>query len=260
MRSPFPGMDPFLEVCEWEDFHASWNLVIKERIIPLLEPRYTARVEKRVYVENLETSSAWPRRADVAILGDRESQTVFATPNTPIAAAPVECLLPMPVEHRETYLVIRDVQSLEVVTLIETLSPANKRPGSVGRRQYLEKREQVLQSPSHLIEIDLLRGGSRLPVIGTLPPGDFYAIVSRATHRPRAQVFAWTMRDPLPVISIPLLTPDPDITLELGLAFQTVYERSRYDLTLDYRQPLDPPLSQQDADWIREQIAAVRSI
>ena len=51
MPSPFPGMDPFLEGPEWEDFHATFNTVLRELLSPTIEPDYVVRVERRVYVE-----------------------------------------------------------------------------------------------------------------------------------------------------------------------------------------------------------------
>ena len=64
----------------------------------------------------------------------------------------------MPVEMRESCLQIKEIASGEVVTALELLSPANKRPGK-GRTQYENKRREVISSQTHLIEIDLLRGG-----------------------------------------------------------------------------------------------------
>ena len=34
MASPFPGMDPFLELQEWEDFHTTFNTVLRECLSP----------------------------------------------------------------------------------------------------------------------------------------------------------------------------------------------------------------------------------
>jgi hypothetical protein len=129
MPSPFPGFDPFIEDQEWDDFQPSFNVVMSEMLAPELEPHYVARIATRRYIEHL----------------------------------------PDPQERRETYLVIREVPSMEIVTVIETLSPANKRASSDGREQYLAKREEILQSRTNLVELDLLRGGKRLPVIG-MPP------------------------------------------------------------------------------------------
>ena len=46
MSSPYPGMDPFLEMQEWEDFHTTFNTVLRECLSPALEPDYLVRVER----------------------------------------------------------------------------------------------------------------------------------------------------------------------------------------------------------------------
>jgi hypothetical protein len=157
----------------------------------------------------------------------------------------------MPEEKRESYLVVRERDTREVVAIVETLSPGNKRPNSVGRREYLGKRDEVLQSQAHFVELDLLRGGERLPMSSPMPRGDYYAIVSRCERRPRAELYPWTIRDPLPTIPVPLKKGDPDTQLELQAVFATVYDRARYHLSLDYRQPLSPSLNEADAAWLK---------
>lgn len=252
MPSPFPGMDPFLESQEWEDFHASFNLVIRDSLSPRLAPRYVVRVERRVYLESFRDdtpSFGWP---DVAVLRTAETgggAAVAAGPATVIE--PFECELPMPEERREVYLLIRLQETMEVVTVLETLSPGNKRPGSDGRREYLGKRETVLQSQAHLVELDLLRGGLRLPTVTPLPQCDYFAIISRRQRRPKAAVYAWTLRVPLPTIPVPLKKGDSDVPLDLQAVFNTVFDRARYDLSLNYHAELQPPLSEASADWMR---------
>lgn len=261
MPSPFPGFDPFIEKQEWEDFHTTFNTVVKELLAPRIEPRYVVRVERRVYVEHPARDEGSTKWADVAVLV-AEPVTDARPPQTSgrseTIAAPVECILPMPEERREAYLVIRERETMEVVTVIETLSPLNKRPGAVGREQYLAKRDLVLESRSHLLELDLLRGGLRLPTVGPLPPGDYYAIVSRRLRRPKAEVYAWRIRQPLPAIAVPLREDDADAELELQRAFATVYDRARYDLSIDYGAELEPPLSEEDLAWVREILAERR--
>lgn len=245
MLSPFPGMDPFLEAQEWEDFHTTFNTVLREHLGPALEPDYLVRVERRVYVERVGSEPETMRRADVAVVAvDRGPAS--GRPSTAVGAETrtAECELPMPIERQETYLVVRDRESLQVVTVIEVLSPSNKRRNGDGRREYLTKRDEILSSPSHLVELDLLRGGMRLPVVGTLPPGDYYAIVSRANRRPRCDVWAWTLQDKLPEIPIPLKPGDADAVVSLQDVFNTVYHRARYDLSVRYDSALDPPLSE----------------
>jgi hypothetical protein len=110
----------------------------------------------------------------------------------------------------------------------------------------LTKRDEILRSQAHLVEFDLLRGGRRLPMISRLPPGDYYAIVSRQERRPRAEVYAWTIRDRLPHVPIPLKEGDPDVWLDLQSVFTTVYDRARYHLSINYDAPLSPALDDPD--------------
>jgi hypothetical protein len=258
MSSPFPGMDPFLENQEWQDFHTDFNVALRAALIGQIEPRYIVRVERRVYVEfPSHVEDPRVRIADAAILVS-ETPTAGFDPSRGAAAttsvATAVCELPMPEEQRETYLVIRERQTREIVTVIETLSPANKRRGD-GRREYLQKREEVLQSQAHLVELDLLRGGERLPMVTPLPPGDYYAIVSRRNRRPKADVYAWTMIQTLPEIPIPLKKGDSDVMLQLQPIFATVYERARYDLSVDYQAPLDPPPGDAEVEWLSQLLA-----
>jgi hypothetical protein len=244
-------MDPFVEDQEWEDFHSTFNTVMRETLAPGVEPRYIVRVERRVYVEHGLEGNEQVRWPDVSVLWSGGEPPVTAG-QTGTSIAPVECLLPGPQERRETYLVIRDVTDMEVVTVIETLSPANKRSSSDGRQQYLEKREEILRSRTNLVELDLLRGGQRLPVVN-MPKGDYFAVVRRGHRRPqRADIFHWTIRDPLPTITIPLKKDDPEVPLDLQQVFTTVYDRARYHLSLDYRAELRTSPDQADAQWMRQ--------
>jgi hypothetical protein len=211
-------MDPYIEDQEWDDFQPSWNAVIAEVLAPALEPRYVARIQRRAYAEQ-ETS---------------------------------------PEQRRETYLVIRDVETMEIVTVIETLSPANKRASSDGREQYLEKREEILRSKTNLVELDLLRGGKRLPVVG-LPAGDYCAIVSRGHKRPKTDVYHWTLRQALPPIPIPLKKDEPEVTLDLQQVFTTVFDRARYQLSLNYKAGPHVPPTEMDAAWMGQLLAGAAS-
>jgi hypothetical protein len=251
-------MDPFLELQEWSDFHGALNYAIRDVLAPRVEPRYVVRVERRIYFEHPTAGPEGDLRIVDVALAKRPFPEAQSTPLEPLAqtgsVVTAVCELPMPEEQRESYLVIRDREEMEVVTVFETLSPANKGSG-VGRQEYLAKRESILASSVHLVELDLLRGGRRLPMVTPLPAADYYAIVSDARHRPRANVTAWTLRDRLPSIRIPLANGDPDIELGLQGAFDSVYDRARYQLSLDYSAPLTPPLSDADQLWVRERFA-----
>ena len=145
---------------------------------------------------------------------------------------------------------------MDVITVIAVLSPGNKRANSDGRREYLRKREEVLLSDTHLVELDLLRGGARLPTLQLLPPGDYYVFVCRRQQRFQAAVYAWELRRPLPPIPVPLAETDPDAVLDLQALFTTVYARAGYDYSLNYRRTIAPPLSEGDRVWVQQVFAS----
>jgi len=167
--------------------------------------------------------------------------------------------LPAPERVREAFLTVRARESMEVITVIEVLSPGNKRANSDGRREYLRKREEVLLSDTHLVELDLLRGGERLPTLRPLPSGDYYALVCRRQQRFQAAVYAWSLRRPLPPIPVPLAAADRDAVVDLQAIFTTVYDRAGYDYALDYRRAIVPPLSLDDQGWVQQILAATPS-
>src|SRR5262249_38575067 len=143
----------------------------------------------------------------------------------------------------------RDRNSRELITVLELLSPSNKKSGP-DREQYLAKRRQLISSPVHLVEIDLLRGGPRLPV-EDLPDCDYYALVSRVEERPRVGIWPVRLRDRLPVIPIPLRSPDPDARIDLQEVLHHLYDAAGYEDYI-YTGAPQPPLHPQDAAWARE--------
>ena len=48
MPSPFPGMDPYLEGYLWPDVHHRLATQISDQLMPLVWPRYVARIEIQV--------------------------------------------------------------------------------------------------------------------------------------------------------------------------------------------------------------------
>jgi hypothetical protein len=151
--------------------------------------------------------------------------------------------------ERHSFLEVRDRRDRELVTVIEWLSPSNKRAGA-DREQYLAKRRQLFASPVHLVEMDLLRGGPRLP-LEDLPDCDYYALVSRAEQRPRVGVWPLRLRDPLPVIPVPLRAPHPDARLDLQDLLHRLYDQAGYQDYI-YTGTPQPPLHPQDAAWAQQ--------
>ena len=250
MPSPFPGMDPFLESQEWEDFHSRFNTALSDNLSTALRPDYFVRVERRVYLEQLDSDKESLHHLDVAVVAD-DAGPATGRSSESAASGTMSCTIPMPVERRETFLVIRERADAEVVTVIELLSPSNKRKGGRGHREYLQKRMDIVSSQTHLVEIDLLRGGERLPIRETLPDADYFCVTSRGDTRPRAELYSWKLTEPMPSLAIPLKLGDADAVVPLQEIFDLVYERAGYDLSVDYKAELDPVPESSVAAWIR---------
>jgi hypothetical protein len=163
-----------------------------------------------------------------------------------------------------SFLEIREVGGeRRLVTLIELLSPSNKVPGA-DRDAFLRKQRDVFSSDAHWVEIDFLSEGKR---VGGHPSVDahcrargydYVVVVSRSDRRAPLdlEVFGFGLRDPLPVIAVPLRVPDPDVSLDLGAAFRRAYETGPYRKMVRYDRPPNPPLRGDDARWAQEVVAA----
>ena len=157
-------------------------------------------------------------------------------------------LLPEQDVESLSYLNVLDRESREVVTVVEVLSPTNKRPGE-HRAQYLAKRSAVRQSDAHLVEIDLLRGGQPMPAEGR-PECTYSVLVSRADRRPQADFWPFGLRDPLPTVPVPLRPGDGYARLDLRAILDRVYDESGYEDFIYQREP-DPTLTGDDDAWVR---------
>lgn len=258
MPCPFPGMDPYLEMQPfWSDFAPTFLSAMRNDIVSRLLPRYDVRIEEYLMLTE-DDHNLHRLRPDVVVSATeswRPSQGRGAA-----VAEPITSELDYPVYEPRTQrrLKIIRLPSERVVTAIELLSPANKVPGEGGQGAYLEKRAELLSCQCNLVELDLRRGGQRLPMSGPLPPGDYYAFVGRVGKKPRCHVEGWSLRAPLPPIDIPLLAPDPDLTLDLQSVSRAGYDPAFYDRRLRYDQPLEPPLPPGDENWVRDTLSQTR--
>lgn len=148
--------------------------------------------------------------------------------------------------------------SLHLVTAIEILSPANKRAKHEAYEDYLRKRREILRTDAHLVEIDLLRAGTRPPLEIPVPTSAYLITMSRANKRPRVDVWAIQMNEKLPVLPIPLRYPDADAALDLGAMVSSVYERGAYNILFNYLQPPRPPLTEAESEYIQELLKPLR--
>lgn len=258
MTSPFPGMDPYLEdPAIWPDFHARFINYWCEQISDRLPGNYDARIGERATLIEFDepAKSIVP---DVAIVRheSREPSSVAVATAPMLELEPVTLPLAWPAEARETYIEIRHAADRSLVAVLELLSPTNK-SGS-GRGEYLLKRNAILSQEIHLVELDLLLGGRRMPLGKRLPPGDYFAFVAHSQRRFNCDVYAWSVRQRLPVLPIPLKAPDPDVRINLAEVFKQTYERGRYERCLRYAEPPSAPLSDADRKWAAELAGAKR--
>lgn len=247
MRTPFPGMDPYLERPEsWQGFHNSLIAAVALDLAPRLRPRYYVATEERTYLYTPDRST-FIGRPDLNVIGPTLQEAHPAWVIEPVAGV-VRVELPIPDSVREAYLEIRQVGDDEVVTALEILSPANKLPGG-GRRQYEQKRLVVLGSLTNLVEIDLLRVGEPMPMRGNGHGHHYRILVSRARQRPGADLYAFSVREPIPDFPLPLQPSDAEPLVELNRVLHDLYERAGYDLRINYRSEATPSLAGEDAVW-----------
>ena len=106
------------------------------------------------------------------------------------------------------------MRSGHIVTTIEVLSPGNKRGGE-GRQQYLLKRNACLLGERNFVELDLLRGGTRMPPANDYPAGEYFVTLFRMTRPGKCGLWPIGLRDRLPTVPIPLLPGEGDLRLDL---------------------------------------------
>lgn len=262
MPSPFPGVDPYLEgQYYWQDFHTRFVNWWCEAISDALPDHYEARFEEQVEILEVDAGDRYLARPDIVVVGAPEAGQDAAdgarSRDQVATLEPTTVLIPTMEEVHTRWIRILHRPSKSLVTALELLSPSNKK--GPGRAQYLLKRSHFHNEDVHLVELDLLLDGDRLPMGKPLPPADFYAIVARSDRRPNADVYAWTLRDRLPTIPIPLLKPDRDIFVNLAAVYATTYERGRYARSIDYGGELQLPLNEQNARWVEERAKRARS-
>lgn len=253
MPSPFPGMNPYLEQEDaWHNYHEQLCTACLEALVPQVRPKYIVKLDEHLFIHELAADQRQLiGRADVAIKFQAPAPAVGAMAG--VVQAPAYGRVPLAVDiERQSFVQILDRQSRRVVTAIELLSPSNKYAGA-DRDQYLTKRQHLLTSRVHLVEIDLLRGGPRLPV-EDLPPCAYYVMVSRVEDRPRVALWPIGLREPLPLVPIPLSDADPPAFLDLQALLHRLYDAAGYEDYI-YTGAPQPALAAEDAAWAQHILA-----
>jgi hypothetical protein len=251
MESPFLGMNPYLEEpAMWPDVHHRLITTICDQIQARLMSGYRAVITPYVVFESIEIAPVRRVVPDVAVI-EREPYSSPGGAAVAVEAAPLTlpAVMTVPVEYAR--IEIRTVRDQVLVTAIELLSPANKRPGLDGADAYEKKRQEIFSSTANLMEIDLLRSGRRTQVARPLPDAPYFIFLSRVQRRPYIEIWPLSLREPIKPVPVPLRYPDPAVALDLGAAIHEAYRRARYDLEIDYHEPPPPPaLSSDDTAWL----------
>jgi hypothetical protein len=247
-------MDPFLEdPAEWSGVHARLITSISDHLAAVVSPDFFVRIEQRVYIISPDNLERQPIVPDVYLVSGRRVGQPAAISGMITEPTLVEPLYEM--EIRDRYIEIRDARSREVVTTLEVLSPFSKTSGAQGRQAFLRKRETVMSSRVHWIEIDLLRSGERPPEVAG--KSDYYALLKRGGTPGPFEVWYSDLRDSLPTIAVPLRPPFEDVPLSLQAVFDDVYVRAHYAESIDYTVSVPlPRLRPTDAAWVAARLKA----
>ncbi len=251
MPSPFPGMDPYLEA-HWGDVHTRLIVYACDQLREHLPGDLLARVEERVFVEPSEGQERL-LVPDVRVV-ERRGEKPKPTPSNSTVTLAQPYIVRLSDPFTEGFIEIRERgPDRRLVTVIEVLSLTNKAPGE-GRQKFKQKQQELRDAGVSLVEIDLLRDGSRmLPMAVEYLPVEYrtpYGIVVRRGWKPvDVEIYRLPLREGLPVFGIPLRETDADAPLDLQALIEQCYRNGNYDSDIDYNRDPDPPLDKADARW-----------
>jgi hypothetical protein len=242
-------MNPYLERHDmWADFHDRLLVELSNTLIRQVRPHYVVKIEEYVYLHQLDDEEADRERVgrpDLGVMAHRPPP--LANGAAALLDAPAVGAVPPDVESvRIPYLEVRDRADRTLVTAIEVLSPSNKASGD-DRNQHVVEWRRLLASSANVVEIDLLRGGERMPWVD-IPPCDYLVTVSRREERPRVGFWPVRLRDPLPVIPVPLRPGHIEPRLDLQTLLHKVYDDAGYEDHL-YEALPEPRLPPPDDAW-----------
>jgi hypothetical protein len=263
MKSPFPGMDPYLE-SRWGDVHNRLISSISAALQPNLPEGLRARGEQDIRLEDQESPEAGlVFEGDIAVVDTRPSKQAWAAESGGISILAEPLVIEIkPAIRRHKWIQIVDTRDgNRVVTVIEILGPGNKSSGELSR-SYRRKLREYARAGVNIVEIDLLRSRrSRLIIKSDAIPHDhrtaYYTCVHRAKKPGKWTVYPMPLRSPLPPIAIPCRPADPDVRLELQPVLERVYREGGHD-DIDYTKPPEPPFGPDDAAWAAECVRAAR--
>lgn len=259
IRSPFPGMDPYLEAF-WGDVHTKLATYICDALNPKLPDDLVARTEVYVglYVDENKDADFI---SDLSITEtDCDGEPTAAGASAVAVVEPKLYRIPNPLRKQKRVVIYDTGTDGVMVTAIEVLSPTNK--GDRNEQDlYRGKRREFLRAGSSVVEIDLLRGGTSVLYAPAdererRDPADYYVCAVRGWRQGQAEVYPISLRHRLPTIRVPLRRKEPDTTLDLQALIDQVYQKGAYHRTIRYDRDPYPPLNTEDAAWADQLLKA----
>jgi hypothetical protein len=249
-------MDPYLEP-HWPDVHSSLIAEARRALNRSLPKGLVARAEEGVAIES-DDNGVHQVGPDVRVFSP-------STADPDEGAGGIIIVAPFKLVLELDPLIERDVRIIDeggqLITVIEFISPWNKR--QPGLDAFREKRVGLLSGGVNVVEIDLVRAGNwRQLMRPEICPHDgqsLYRVVIRTGgRRPAGYLFPIGLSEVLPEIPVPLRKSEEPLVLPLQPLLNSVYADGRYEQTLDYSQPLDPPLTDEDAVWAKQVVVSRR--
>lgn len=268
MLSPFPGMDPYLENSSvFPDFHDRFVTHLSEAIQPGLPEPYYAALGRRAWVEISERFIG----PDVNVVAP-DSRHLSRALTSPDQSSTMQVTQPIvvTVPHDEQSEIFVEIYTgrgsgRRLVTALEVLSPINKQPGERGRNLYLRKQTELLDSKCHLVEIDLLRGGTHTTAVPEdrlrqkVPSFAYHVCSHHFDQFEDFLIYPIQLGDPLPTISVPLLPGDGEVPVNLQQVFERTYAAGPYHREIDYTETVPlPELTTEQMQWVKQRVENYR--
>lgn len=255
MKSPFPGMDPYLEQY-WRDVHQRLCIYSADSLQPQIRPSLLARVDERLVVET--DSGRRSINPDVRIFQQRPDRAGIDIESSVGVAEPLLITQRDDPVYEGFVQIIDPAAGGALVTVIEFLSITNKR-SKLGIDDYRSKQFEATEAGVSVVEIDLLRAGEWVRQVeeAQIPPdkrSPYRVCVQRGWKPGQFSYYHFPIREPLLKLPIPLREGEREALLDLQEIIERVYENGAYE-SINYNLPPLPAFDEPTEKWARELIA-----
>ncbi|TWU04001.1 DUF4058 family protein [Neorhodopirellula pilleata] len=257
-KSPFPGMDPFLE-SRWPEVHARLIVYAANQLNQRLPNVLQANIEESLAVYE-QDEVRWIR-PDIHVAEDISTETTEAETGTAVLSQPVvaQAIIVKQSPYKTRHIEIVD-RGGRVVTAIEFVSPWNK-VGTKNREQYAKKQLDYMNSKINLVEIDLVRQGKYVlgaPIeeLTEAQLSAYMVCVYRFLNPNQFEVYPAPLDQALPNIPVPLRSQDRDVVLELQPLLDQCYQDGRY-YRIDYTGEIKGKFNSELTDWMSRRLREI---